>query len=125
MRFRERRRADAVKRFGAQLSALRAVFFERAETSADSIKKPSAYGRDDSPLATPTRQQQEEAYPLHRECGDEPDPVVPAGVLAHHFEKIPDAVVDAVRPTLISVCCAVVNESRRDDEHSKSSTART
>ena len=74
------------ERVGLVLVAVATDFLDRAETSTDSIQKASANGRDESPLATPTREENEEADPLYGEGRDEADPVVPAGMLPHHFE---------------------------------------
>jgi len=65
-------------------------------------------------MAVPTREEYEEGDPLNGKGRDEADPVVPAGMLPHHLEKIPNAVVNALSPTLIGVCRAVIDKSGRD-----------
>ncbi len=67
-------------------------------------------------MAVPTREEYEEGDPLNGEGRDEADPVVPAGMLPHHLEKIPDAVVSALSPALIGVCRAVMDKRGRDHE---------
>src|SRR6266850_2945358 len=72
----------------------------------------------------PTRDENEEPNPLDGEGRDEADPVVPARVLPHYFEDVPDAVVDALSPALIGVRRAVIDESSRDYQGTEPSPTR-
>src|SRR4030095_4586579 len=102
--------------------SLCAAFLDRAKSPTDSVQKASTYRPYEPPLATPTREEHKEAYPLHPEGGNEADPVVPPRVLPHHLEEVPDAVVHALRATFMGIRRAVMDKRSRDDEGAEPSS---